>query len=165
MNEGNAFSTPIISGSIIYVFWSDSFPAVHLYRRIVGALQYVTVTRSEIAYVVNKVSQFMHVPMMNHQYARILLYLLVDIFFRKPSDFSLRDFVDSNWASDLDDHRSMSKYCIQFGGNLISWTFKKQIAVSSLSTKVEYKSVAHVFYLVWIQHLHSYLRISLPFMV
>lgn len=36
------------------------------YRSIVGALQYVTLTRPNISFSVNKVSQFLHSPTTTH---------------------------------------------------------------------------------------------------
>lgn len=38
---------------------SDVFSDVSLYRSVIGALLYVTITRSEISFVVHKPSQFM----------------------------------------------------------------------------------------------------------
>lgn len=50
---------------------------VTLYRSIVGALQYATITRPKISYTVNRVCQFMHSPTDTHWKAvkRILRYL------------------------------------------------------------------------------------------
>lgn len=47
------------------------------YRSIVGALQYLTITRPDISYAVNQVSQFLHAPTDDHYQAvkRILRYL------------------------------------------------------------------------------------------
>lgn len=37
-----------------------------LYRSLIGSLQYVTLTRPEIAFTVNKLSQFLAVPSVFH---------------------------------------------------------------------------------------------------
>jgi hypothetical protein len=38
----------------------------YLYRTVVGALQYATLTRPDMTFVVNKVSQYMHHPTEEH---------------------------------------------------------------------------------------------------
>ena len=47
------------------------------YQETVGALQYATLSRPDIAFVVNRVCQFMHAPKENHwsTVKRILRYL------------------------------------------------------------------------------------------
>ena len=42
---------------------TDSFSDPTLYKSVVGTLQYATITRSDIAYAVNKLCQFMHSPL------------------------------------------------------------------------------------------------------
>lgn len=37
-----------------------------LYRSLIGALQYLTITRPDISHAVNSVSQFLHAPTENH---------------------------------------------------------------------------------------------------
>ncbi|KAI5346241.1 hypothetical protein L3X38_014120 [Prunus dulcis] len=63
----------------------DGKPYSHLeqYRSIVGALQYLTFTRPDIAFSVNQACQFMHNPMESHVVAvkRILRYLKSTIDF------------------------------------------------------------------------------------
>ena len=36
------------------------------YRRVIGALQYLSLTQPDISFVVNKLSQFMHCPTQTH---------------------------------------------------------------------------------------------------
>lgn len=49
----------------------------NLYRQLVGSLRYLTFMRPDIAFAVNRVSQFMHRPTVVHFFAvkRILRYL------------------------------------------------------------------------------------------
>lgn len=77
MNEANAFSTQMVSGSVVSAFDGDPFPDVYLYSSTVGALQYVTITRSKLAYSIKNVCQFMHACTFIHwqPVKRILRYI------------------------------------------------------------------------------------------
>lgn len=168
MHEARGISTAMVSGAVRSTFHGEKFHDVKLYRSTVGALQYVTLTRPEITYSVNKVCQFMHSPTNFHCQAvkRILRYLGgtldYDMIFRKSLDLSLQDFADSNWTSDLDDRKSTSGSCVYFGGNLIQWASKKQSIISRSSTEDEYRSLAHVSAeLVWLRSLFQDLNICL----
>jgi histone deacetylase 1/2 len=140
-----------------------------LYRSIVGALQYATMTRPDIAFSVNKVCQFMANPLESHWKAvkRILRYLkgtishglLLSSSTTGPP-FSLRAYSDADWATDHDDRRSTSGSCIYFGPNLVSWGSKKQALVARSSTEAEYRSMANTTVdLLWIQSLLHELQI------
>ncbi|MCI20580.1 copia protein, partial [Trifolium medium] len=82
-----------------------------LYRSVVGALQYATLTRPEISVAVNKVCQFLSNPLEEHWKAvkRILRYLSGTLHHglllqaAPPSQpLSLIGFCDADWASDPD---------------------------------------------------------------
>lgn len=77
MQYAKGIRTPLTSGQKLTAFGSDSVKDVQLYRSIVGALQYATITRPEIAYGVNRVCQFMQAPLESHWQVvkRILRYL------------------------------------------------------------------------------------------
>ena len=62
MHNANPLPSPMVPNTSLSRFDGDPFDDPHLYRSIVGALQYATLTRPDIAYSVNKVSQFMQSP-------------------------------------------------------------------------------------------------------
>lgn len=165
MLEAKSYPTPMVSD--LKLSKEEGEPTVDgkLYRSVVGALQYVTITRPELSFSVNKVSQYMACPLDTHWKAvkRILRYLSGTIDYGlqiKASDFKLCGFSDSDWASDVDDRRSTTGYCVFFGGNLVSWCSKKQKVVSRSSTEAEYRSLAHaVSEISWIRSLLHELHI------
>ena len=97
----------------------------------VGALQYLSITRLDITFAVNKVSQFASDPRDVHWFAikLILKYLMHTIMYGlliKPRLSSqLVVFFDVDWAGCPDDRKSTSGYCTFFCGNLLSWSSKK----------------------------------------
>lgn len=55
------------------------FDNVPLFRTLVGSLQYLTLTRPDIAFAVNTVCQHMHQPKLSHFLAvkRLIRYIMV----------------------------------------------------------------------------------------
>uniref|UniRef100_A0A803PRD0 Uncharacterized protein n=1 Tax=Cannabis sativa TaxID=3483 RepID=A0A803PRD0_CANSA len=140
---------------------------VQLYRSIIGALQYLTITRPELSFSVNKVRQFMQKSLSTHWSAvkRILRYVggTTDhgLHLQKPGTLDLMAYCDADWASDPDDRRSTTRFAI-FLGSRIAWKSKRQQTISRSSTEAEYRSVASVTVeLTWLQYLFSKLRIQL----
>ena len=118
------------------------------YRSVVGALQYLTLTRPDISLSVNKVCQFLHDPTTTHWSAvkRILRYVHgtrnVGLKISKNSSMLVSAFSDADWAGCPDDRRSTGGFAVFLGKNLISWSARKQATVSRSSTE-EYKSLAN----------------------
>ncbi|KAL5564060.1 hypothetical protein UlMin_033807 [Ulmus minor] len=129
---------------------TDGDPIMNVteYRSIVGALQYITITRPKIAYSVNRVFQFMQNPLHNYWKVvkRILRYLKgtmdESILLRRSKNLALIGYCDADWGNDLDNRRSTTYYCIYFGNNILSKSSKKQTVVSRSSTKAEFRSLA-----------------------
>lgn len=117
-------------------------PDPHWYRKIVGSLQYLTLTRPEIAFVVNVACQHMHDPRHSHFIAvkRILRYLKGSLhqgLYFVPGPLNLTAYTDADWAGDSTDRRSTTGFCVYLGPNLISWCAKKQPTVARSSTEAE----------------------------
>jgi hypothetical protein len=77
MSHAKPITSPMAANVSLSQFSGSNFNDVTLYRSTVGALQYLSLTRPDIAFAVNKVSQFMHAPRDVHWFAikRILRYL------------------------------------------------------------------------------------------
>ncbi|XP_029130523.1 uncharacterized protein LOC114916960 [Cajanus cajan] len=139
---------------------TENFDNPSLYRSVLGALQYATITRPDIAYSINKLCLFMHKPLEFHWKCvkRLLRYLSgtkdQGLHFQKSPSQPITGFADSDWAVDRTDMRSTTGYCVYLGKNLVSWMAKKQHTVSRSSREAEFRSLAAtVSKITWIQSL------------
>lgn len=105
-------------------------------------------TKPDIAFAVNKLSQFMHAPTETHWGAvkRLLSYLNgtrhVGLHLRRDSSLSLHCFTDADWAGNCDDRTSTGAFIVFLSANPISWSSRKQRSVARSSTEVEYRAIA-----------------------
>ena len=113
-------------------------------------------------------TKFLHSPTVAHWSAcrRVLRYvkrtLNLGLSFRPAKELNLEGFADADWASNIDDRKSMSGICIFLGGNLINWSAKKQASVSRSSTESEYRALASAATeIVWMQQLLQELQAPL----
>jgi histone deacetylase 1/2 len=90
------------------------------YRSMVGALQYLTLTRPDICFAINKVCQFLHAPTTVHwsSVKRILRYLqgtlTIGLHIRRSPSMMVSAFSDADWAGCVDDRRSTGGFAIFF---------------------------------------------------
>ncbi|XP_071728946.1 uncharacterized mitochondrial protein AtMg00810-like [Rutidosis leptorrhynchoides] len=147
----------------------SSFKDPTLYRSLVGALQYLTITRPDLSYAINQVSQFLHAPTDDHFQAvkRILRYVKGTISywltFSHTKSPTLLGYSDADWARCLETRRSTYGYSIFLGGNLVSWSAKKQLTVSRSSCESEYRALANTAAeVIWITHLLRELHVLPP---
>jgi hypothetical protein len=155
---------PKCQNMMVTLFW------IQLSTDILGALQYVTLTRPDIAYSVNQLCQHMYAPTSVHFAAakRVLRYLkgsLNSSLHYSKGPLNLIAYCDSDWARNPDDRKSTTGYGVFLGPNLISWSAKKQHTVSRSSTEAEYRArsliAAELFWLrMLLKELHIVLTSS-----
>ena len=146
MDECKPVSTPLEAGkNLTKTDENDEGVDTKRYQEIVGSLIYAAITtRPDIAHAVNILSQQMAKPNMERWSAakRVLRYLKgtldVGIIYRKSENFELVGYSDADWAGCKDSRKSTSGYVFMIGGNVISWTSKKQPVVALSTTEAEY---------------------------
>ena len=116
------------------------------FRRIIGCLRYLTLTRPDLVYSVSYLSRFMSKLYSNHMTAakRILRYVKGTINFglqyKSDEESDLIGYCDSDYAGDLDDRKSTSGLIFFLRTNPIVWNFSKQKVIALSSCKAEYIS-------------------------
>ena len=91
------------------------------YRRLVGKLNYLTVTCLDITYFVSVVSQYMYSTTVDHCVAveQILCYLKGapghGILYSNYVHNRLEYFMDAYWVGSKEDSMSTSGYCVYVG--------------------------------------------------
>uniref|UniRef100_A0A3Q7FHA7 Reverse transcriptase Ty1/copia-type domain-containing protein n=1 Tax=Solanum lycopersicum TaxID=4081 RepID=A0A3Q7FHA7_SOLLC len=138
------------------------------YQRLVGRLIYLTITRPDLSYAVQSLSQFMNAPKRSHMdvAVRVVRYIKQNlgsgILLAAQSSDSLQAYCDVDWGSCLDTRKSITGYMVIFGDSLLSWKSKKQFTVSRSSAEAEYRSMAStVAEVTWIIGLFRELDIPI----
>lgn len=77
MESSKLVSTPMCPNTPLTLHFGSPLQDPMTYRAILGSLQYLSLKRPHISFSVNKISQFMQQPNMDHWNAvkRVLLYL------------------------------------------------------------------------------------------
>ena len=167
MQDAKPVSTPLASSSSLTLNDGtapvDSTP----YRQLTGALQYLALTRPDIAYSVNRLSQFMQSPTVTHwaSLKRILRYLkgtlFYGLFLHNNSLCKVTAFSNADWGENSENGTSTTAYVVYLGRNVISWKSSKQKFVSLSSTVAVYRVIANTTSeLIWISNLLSELGCS-----
>ncbi|PKU81153.1 Retrovirus-related Pol polyprotein from transposon TNT 1-94 [Dendrobium catenatum] len=159
MHNSKPVATPLTCSTGNSPDCSPEFPNPHLYRQLIGSLQYLTLTRPDIQFAVHKLSQYMHAPLNSHfdDLKRLLRYLQGSTSIGIPlykDNLTLHGYADADWANSPHDRKSVSGYCNFLGKSLISWQAKKQSTVARSSTEAEYRALAsEAAEVIWIRRL------------
>nr|GEZ89870.1 ribonuclease H-like domain-containing protein [Tanacetum cinerariifolium] len=124
---------------------------VTAYQKLIGKLIYMCMTRPDISYIVNCLSQHMHSPLQSHfdLGLRLLRYLKLAPgsginFAKSHSKFSVIAYSDSDWAKCLVTRRPILGYCVFVNGSLVSWKSKRHATLSKSLVEAEYKAMVFV---------------------
>ncbi|XP_020686945.1 uncharacterized protein LOC110102803 [Dendrobium catenatum] len=138
------------------------------YRQIAGSLQYLTITRPDIAFATSVICQHMHCPTTSDfkRLKRLLRYIRGTHDYGLPittGPLTLTTYSDADWASNIDDRKSITGFCSYLGPNLISWSVKKQSTVAKSSTEAEYRALAAATSdVIWLRQLLHDFHASQP---
>jgi hypothetical protein len=122
---------------------------VEAYQRLLGKLNWlVRGTRLDIAFTVQKLSQFAHNPSMRHIEAahHVLRYLnqtaRLGITFAGVAMELVTGYADSDFAADQS-RKSTMGYVFTLGEGPVTWSSKLQRSVSTSTTEAEYHALAY----------------------
>jgi hypothetical protein len=78
-----------------------------------------------------------------------------------PEGPTLIGYVDADWASDVNDCKSMLRFIFMLARGTMSWSSKKQSSVALSSMEAEYITAAHAAKeTVWLRHLLTKLKVD-----
>ncbi|XP_042976306.1 uncharacterized protein LOC122307472 [Carya illinoinensis] len=154
-------SSPIEQNLILNSSDGDELEDPSQYRRLIGRLIYLTITRPYIAFSVQKLSQFMHKPRKLSMTAahRVVQYIKntigLGLFFSASSpDLQLKIYTNSDWAACPNTRKSVTGYTMFLGDSLANWKSKKQHIISRSSTESEYRAMAAaICEIIWLKNL------------
>ncbi|XP_015166313.1 uncharacterized mitochondrial protein AtMg00810-like [Solanum tuberosum] len=120
------------------------------FQKLIGKLLYVTITRPDICFAVQVLSQFMQRPKYSHMDSalRIVRYLKgapgLGILLPPRDITSMTAYCDADWGACPNTRRSVTGYVIMLRCSIVSRKSKKQNTVSRSSAEAEYRSMAAV---------------------
>ena len=159
------------------------------YRSMIGGLLYLAnTTRVDICFIVNRLSQFLNKPMKHHMRAAVLVFRYLKstmnygLVFRTNNNImdehdirahgidsdqnKVIAYSDADWATDVENRKSVSGGIITHNGNIVSWFSKKQELTAMSTMEAEYIALAAAtkdvkWYRNWIQEVYSVLTPSI----
>ncbi|XP_060202544.1 uncharacterized mitochondrial protein AtMg00810-like [Lycium barbarum] len=118
------------------------------YQRLVGKLLYLTVTRPDISFVVQSLSQFLQQPKTSHMEVALRTVRYVKnqpgqgLLLSSNYNNKVTAYCDADWAACPITRRSVTGFMIKLDDSLVSRKSKKQTVISISSAEAEYRSLA-----------------------
>jgi len=160
MNQCNSIHNPAIPGFKLTKDEEGITADSTFYKQIVGSLMYLMATRLDLMFIVSLISRYMEKPTESHLLTakRVLRYVkgmtIFGIFYKKGGSAEFFGYTDSDFAGDQDDRKSTSGYVFLLSSGAISWSSKKQPAVSLSTTEAEFIAAAsNACQVVWISRI------------
>jgi hypothetical protein len=125
------YSTPVDTQAKLSKDNGPSVADATAYWSLTGVLQYLTFSRSDIAYVVQKVCLHMrthrepHLIVLKQIFCYLCSSLDYDLLLQSSLMAELVVYTDADWAGCPDTRRSNSSYDVFLGTNLVSWAAKR----------------------------------------
>ena len=141
--------TPMDPNVKLYEDQGEMLSNLERYRHLVCKLNYLTITRPDISFVVIRIMRYLKAHL-----GRGLLY-------KVNGHLRVEAYTDVDWARSPSNRKSTTWYCTF----LITWRTKKQTVVARSSVEAEYRAMTHTSCeLMWIKHLLEELRfvVKLP---
>ena len=111
---------------------------------MIGSLLYVTTSRPNVKQAVGLVARFQAAPKENHvQAVKIIFRYLkgtidLGLWYPNNNSFSLKAYLDVDWAGCVDDKKSTSGGAFFLRESLVAWTSKKQSSISMSTIEAKY---------------------------
>nr|GEZ08263.1 copia-type Pol polyprotein [Tanacetum cinerariifolium] len=118
------------------------------YRRMIGALMYLTYSRPDIVHATCLYARYQAKPTEKHlkEVKRIFCYLWgtinTSLWYTKDSGFELTGFLDADYVGCKDTFKSTSGGAQFLGEKLVSWSLKKQDCTALSTAEAEYVSLS-----------------------
>ena len=162
MLDSKHVSPPLEVGTSLTAHDGTTLVSATTYCQVVAGLQHLRMTRPDISFALNKLSQFMHAPFEHHwgvikrlfHYLNGMISLGIQLLVDTPQ--TLHGFSYLDWVGNPDDCTSIGAFLIFLGVNRISWISTKECIVARSSIKAKYCAITATFAkLQWVKSLLS----------
>jgi len=143
MADWKPISVPLDQNGKVSIYAGCVLEDPTMYMKMVGSLIYITISRPDLSYAVELVSQYMQVLRKPHLdcVRHILRYLraIVDyaLFYAADVPLHVYGYTDADSIGSVFDWQSTNGFMFSIGSAAVTWSSKKQPMAAMLSTKAQ----------------------------